>query len=393
MGNRDNKTKHEGVVWRPGPGGKQVPYARITWTENGRERSKEKRARNVTHAKDIREKMLRDLRGHGSKLLDAEKLTFGEVAEEYKNKHLVEPVYAGGVKLAGQRAWKKQRNFLKPLIKYFGSRYISQITYDDLRDYRKDRYQTPLTEKRGGGQRAITGVNRELALASQIFKFACRKPYITRSPFEMGEPLIMISAENERDRILSAAEEKRLLPACGEAFRVHLYYLVIAALESAGRLGELLRLSWSDIDFENRFITLVSYKGKKPKRRTFGMTVRLTMALTEWLQLTNPTQDAPVFLGYKSVDTAWDSALEDAEITDLTFHDLRHTAITHMIEDGMEPIAVMKISGHTQMKTFQRYVNLHEEMLKRLAEKREAARKEKLSTSEQGSEQVDEFVH
>jgi integrase len=386
--------QHEGVVWRPNRDDPDaVPYARITWTENGKLRSKEKRARNVTDAKALRDKMLRDLRGHGSKILDAEKMTFAELAERYKEKFLVEPIYAGDVKIEGQRAWKKQRNFLKPLINHFGTRYISQISYDDLRDYRKDRYQTPLPQQRGGGQRSITCVNRELSLLSAIFRYACRIPLLARSPFEMGEPLIIISAENERDRILSLDEEKRLLPECRKPYRIHLYYLVVAALETAARLGELLRLRWSEVDFETGMITLRSYKGKKPKSRTFKMTEDLIMALKEWCDLMKPKNQDSVFCGFKSVDTAFNKACADAKIKDLNFHDLRHTATTRMIEDGMELMLIMKITGHTQMKTFQRYINLHEELAKRIAEKREAARKERLSTSESTNESIGEFIN
>ena len=70
----------EGCGWRRGRDGKMYPYARVTWTENGKLRVKEKRARTITHARDLRTQMLQELRGHGPQLLDAERMTFAQLA-------------------------------------------------------------------------------------------------------------------------------------------------------------------------------------------------------------------------------------------------------------------------------------------------------------------------
>jgi len=58
-----------------------------------------------------------------------------------------------------------------------------------------------------------------------------------------------------------------------------------------------------------------------------------------------------------TVKTSFAAACRDAVVEDFRFHDCRHTAITRMIQAGMPPMQVMKISGHTQMTTFARYVN------------------------------------
>jgi integrase len=61
------------------------------------------------------------------------------------------------------------------------------------------------------------------------------------------------------------------------------------------------------------------------------------------------------------------SACEKAKLNDVHFHDLRHSAITRMLEKGISPPLVMKISGHTQQKTFLRYVNQSEDSVYEIA--------------------------
>jgi integrase len=70
-----------------------------------------------------------------------------------------------------------------------------------------------------------------------------------------------------------------------------------------------------------------------------------------------------------TIKTVWGATCGDAKIEDFRFHDCRHTAITRMIEAGMPSAQVMKISGHTQQTTFQRYVNLNDDAVRQGAMK------------------------
>jgi integrase len=70
---------------------------------------------------------------------------------------------------------------------------------------------------------------------------------------------------------------------------------------------------------------------------------------------------------------AYITATKVADLPDLDFHDLRHTAITRMLEKGLSPILVMKASGHSQTKTFLRYVNQTETSVYEMAQKLDAA--------------------
>ncbi len=76
-----------------------------------------------------------------------------------------------------------------------------------------------------------------------------------------------------------------------------------------------------------------------------------------------------VFGIINTVKKSFTSACKIANIEDFRFHDLRHTAITRMIQAGLAPMEIMKISGHTQMTTFARYVNPDTNAVQRIADR------------------------
>lgn len=346
------KRKYEGVIWRKIKG-KEVPFARVYWIDSaGQKRRTERQAKTVSEARQFRLDILKELE-QGPEVFEAAKLTFRELAGKFEEKKLVEPIYVGDTRIKGQRTWQQQRGFLKPLVAYFGNFLVRKITYEHLIEYRQKRFETPT---RRGGQRSISQVNRELSLMRSIFTYAKRLNIVTRSPFDAGESLISLADETRRDRILTPDEEKALLAQCiGQ--RAHLRYIVIAALDTGMRKGELLQLRWIDIDFEKKVIVVRSTTTKTRRSRTIGMTARLTATLAELLELTQGGEWDFVFGGIKDCKKAFRAACQDAKIADLRFHDLRHTATTRLVQSGASPSITMKMTGHTQFATFARYVN------------------------------------
>lgn len=109
---------------------------------------------------------------------------------------------------------------------------------------------------------------------------------------------------------------------------------------------------------------------KRGQARTVPITSRL---LAELEALRKAAGRAPKFkeewrvFPVKDFREAWNGARTKAGLTDVRWHDLRHTAITWMLEAGMNPAGVMKISGHSQWTTFMRYVNTNEETAREAA--------------------------
>ena len=104
------------------------------------------------------------------------------------------------------------------------------------------------------------------------------------NPFKKVRPgeLISIADERKRETILTPVEEKALLGVCATRLRRHLRVLIIAALDTGARQGELLKLRWSDIAFDEGVIkNVTSYKGKTVQRREVPLTGRLRAALLD----------------------------------------------------------------------------------------------------------------
>jgi integrase len=215
--------------------------------------------------------------------------------------------------------------------------------------------------------RSIAGVNRELEVMRAVMRFAKQQKWIITSPFEEGSSLISKADETKRERVLSFDEEKRLLAAC-QGRRAHLHALIITAIDTAMRRGELFKLQWKEVDFIGRTITITARNSKTAKARIIAMTPRVHQELLQLAAVAPQDGNGLVFGITDTIKKSFTGACAAAQITGLRFHDLRHTAITRMVQAGITPMEVMKISGHTQMVTFARYVNPNHEAICRAAD-------------------------
>lgn len=93
----------------------------------------------------------------------------------------------------------------------------------------------------------------------RVLNVAVANSWIVRNPFQQGEPLIKPGEESPRERIISREEELRLLAAC-RSEREHLKAILICALDTGMRRGEIFSLTWSDIDFDSGLITIRAFK-------------------------------------------------------------------------------------------------------------------------------------
>ncbi|MEZ5425234.1 MAG: site-specific integrase [Pyrinomonadaceae bacterium] len=385
-------------------------YARIQYVDEntGKRKEKLKRAENRTKARDYVKEMRSQLEEGGQVALETDKITFTQVAEKFEKIKLVPPVFQNGLKVAGKRSYRDQKYSLKPLKEFFGRKQIRKIKPSDLEAYKIKRLNTPVVIKKKikkenpkkerrkfvwekiefSRPRTIASVNRELALLRQIFVFAEAEDYILRNPFKKAKKLISTAAEVQRDRVLSFNEERLLLEACENENRRHIRPIIICALDTAMRVGELLKLRWKDVDLINGVITVQATNSKTEKMRKIGLTKRVNAELSKVWDLSLKDELQLVFGIKNNFNRAWRTARKEAGLdkTDLHFHDLRHTAITRLILSGVSISEAMKISGHTEMKTFQRYVNLTNETVMssaNLLDKFNSAKKAEIEPSSQ----------
>ena len=215
----------------------------------------------------------------------------------------------------------------------------------------------------------------------------------------LGRPWLGPLCDLKRDRIarrrrrLDPAEEKRLLMAA----HPRLYRLVVAALETGCRQGELLRLQWRDVDLDRRELRIQAKNAKDREDRHIPISNRL-MAVMEMARQ-DPAggmfgRDAYVFgdeVGrrVKSPKKAWETGVLKAhghkpawvrgknrlvqasqmayQGIDLHFHDLRHEAGSRWLEAGMPLHHVKELLGHADISTTDTYLNagrvhLHDSM-------------------------------
>lgn len=164
-----------------------------------------------------------------------------------------------------------------------------------------------------------------------------------RNPFEQGEPLIKPGDEKPREKIICPEEEDRLLAAC-DGERSHLKAIIICALDTGMRRGEVFKLKWSDIDFENGIVTIQAFNTKTMRQRQVAMTERLIeelRPLSEYM-----TRQQLVFGIRTSVKTAFYKAKIAAGLPDLRFHDLRHTHATRLVTAQMPLSEVGRVLTH-----------------------------------------------
>jgi integrase len=399
---KENKTEQKkserdyGIIQKKDKNGNVSWYARIVRIEgDGKKKQYTQKAESKSHARRLRDELSDNFNDRGERGIEGDKLTFRELADDYKERKLIPAKYHQNRKVAGLRSHRTALNFLNNLLLYFGNKRIKDITPSDIEKFKQKRLDQPIKTERKNNKgemetferpRAIASVNRELALLRTMLNDAVYNGWLIRSPFLNAKGLVSLSDETKRERVLTSDEEERLLRACSEFItleyerngkkirahhksnREHLRPLIITALDTAMRSGELLKLCWSDIDFESRTVNILAFNTKTAKARTVGMTQRVYDELISLWEQSPRDLDELVFGIKDTVKRSFASACRDAEIEGFRFHDCRHTAITRMIQAGLSPMEVMKVSGHTQMNTFARYVNPDTQAVTRIAD-------------------------
>ena len=214
----------------------------------------------------------------------------------------------------------------------------------------------------------------------RMLNVAERQGWILRNPFAAGDSLISLADENKRERILTREEEIKLLAACDTPQREHLKGILICALDTGMRQGEIFSLRWRDVDFENRFVTIQAFHTKTMKERQVAITTRLAIEL-ERLKASAPDDPNGLVFGIlDNVKRSFTTARSKAGLNDLRFHDLRHTAATRLVGAHIPLSEVGRVLGHSQANTTYRYVNANVEMAKRAAAALDAFNAETLET-------------
>lgn len=321
--------------------GKKTYFWYIRYTVNGKLR-RESVGKVGEITKDVAHRRLNKKKS----LVQQDRL--GEVNTEIPTLKEITPEYLKYQKEVKQkRSWKEDERHLRGLNRLFGDKKLSQITSKDIDDYKYSRSQ----------EVAAATVNRELSTLRTLYNLAKRwKKFFGDNPVsESG----LFGEENTKERILSYEEEQLLLDSSAD----HLKPIIITALNTGMRKGELISLKWKNIDFDNGLITVRKEVSKSNKPRKIPLNSKLRQVLLEQKLKTgfneyvflNPSGDP--YTRHDSLKRSFEGACSRANINGLRFHDLRHTAATRMVEAGVNIVAVSRILGHASITTTMRYAH------------------------------------
>lgn len=241
----------------------------------------------------------------------------------------------------------------------FGDRIMTDIDIFDLREH--------VDSMLDGGERAST-INRKKAVLSSVYKFALSRGYIDEN---IVRSVVVDDDTKRRDRVLSDDERQRLLKACQMSHWDKLYLLVLMAMVTGARKGELMNLRWCDVNFKDSTGYLGDTKNGSRRELHFPPVVMAELKRFQEVGsgLIFPSADIPS----QPMDfrKAWRNALKVANISDkdsynadgtikqekFTFHCLRHGFCSALSDSGKEINQIAKLAGHKSIQTTMRYIH------------------------------------
>ena len=228
------------------------------------------------------------------------------------------------------KKWHQER--LKIFLPYFAGHEIGQITKGLAKQYRTYRHsQKKLTE---------TTVNRDVECLRHILYWAVDQGILP------ANPLARLQLEKPRRKkrpVMSVEDEMKIIKASA----LHLQRIVICALDTGMRRGEILAQLWQDIDFARRVISVTHSKTADGEHREIPLTGRLFELLSKSKQkegLIFTFNGNPITL----IKTAWKGALKRSEVKHYRFKDLRSTFNSRLLEVGVIKDVRKELMGHSR---------------------------------------------
>ena len=331
-------------------------------------------ASNRRQAETIEAKLKEEVNNRRFQIVEADPhITFSELAARF---------------LASGSARKHHRYHLKFLVPYFGEIAALRITKSLAEEFRNAR-------KKSNPAIKDATVNRDLSVLRHILYWAMDEQLIASNPLSR---MRMARERRTRRQVLSVAEEELLLGAAKD----HLYVMIVTALDTGMRRGEITSQLWEDIDFSRKVLFVTRSKTPEGEAREIPLTDRLHRLLLE------NRNDSGVIVSYKDqpvriVKRTWKTALKNARVRHVRFHDLRHTFNTRLMEAGVLQEIRMALMGHSAgskvhatythielpakrkaIRTLEAWVNQQREQLKK--EKEEHARTQTDGSETYGTE-------
>lgn len=247
------------------------------------------------------------------------------------------------------KGWEAvERYIVQQLKKRFGT-----VMLNDFTTYNVEKFQS---DELARGIAADT-INRTTTTLKGMFSRATDWDMIDDAVLKRIRRAKQLTDVTHRLRFLSLEECFGLIDACD----THLRPIVITALNTALRKSNILNLRWDQVDLKHGFILLENKALKNKSRLEIPITEPLREALlglTRRLDTPYVFYDPATCKPYRDVKKSFHSACRRAKIVDFHFHDLRHTAASHLLMCGVDLTTVKEILGHKSITMTLRYAHL-----------------------------------
>ena len=338
----------------------------------------ERQAEKKSDATDLKNKLVDDVKKSHGQAQTGERMTFNQLADVSERNFYKAAEIVQGRKISGIRSIVTVKGQINVLRSFFGKRLIKDLTTESIVDYKLWRLKTD--SELLGRPVKITTVNRELSVMRKMMRFAFGKGWILKDIF-FNAKVIDVSAEMERTRLLTKNEEIKLLNSCQGEREItykrkikgvekevkatisvdnpHLKAMIILAIDSGMRRGEMFKLCWNDIDFDNNLIQIVGTHTKTERERIAPLSLRAKRELEKLKKITMGENPFP----FCDIKRSFATAKRLAGIDNLHFHDLRRTAITRWLQQGTSLAFAGKFAGHSQLQTTMKHYTSTDTMM------------------------------
>ncbi len=240
-----------------------------------------------------------------------------------------------------RKSYKTDVKILKMFRKVFGGRYLHEIKTIDIERYKSKRAQ----------EVSKSTVNRSLNTLKSLFNKAVQWGKLSDSP---AKSIKKFKENSQRLRFLEKEEINRLLQNCTG----HIRPIVIIALNTGMRKGEILSLKWEQVDIQHKVLHL--FDTKNGERRDIPLNQNVLSTL-----VTIPRHPTSKYIfcdktgkPYRNVRKSFFTAVQKADIINLHFHDLRHTFASQLVMAGVDLNTVRELLGHKSLEMTLRYSHL-----------------------------------
>ncbi len=275
---------------------------------------------------------------------DREK-TFAEFIDCYIEKELPK----------NPKGYAKQKALLTWWKSKLGCYFLCYITPSMIAELR-DKLMSETTYRKK--LRISSTTNRYLASLSRAFNICQKEMHWIKE-----NPVLKISRPKEnspRERYLDKEEIALLLESCHKSKSPHLYSVVLFAIGTGARRGEILNLKTEDVNFFRATATFRSTKNGTNR------TVHLSPVIMNCLKEESSKRVVLSKYLFPSIDgkrpadirSAWDKVIKELGFKNVCFHTLRHTTASHLGQSGYSSLEIAQILGHKTLMMVKRYSHL-----------------------------------